>query len=72
MKFKIGDKVRRISSSQSIELFGEEGGVYTVTNVNKTTRPTIILKELSGGGALAECFVLHIEPITLPEELFVL
>ncbi len=67
-KFKKGDRVKRISYSDSPEKFGEMGKTYTVSRVGAVE---LFLEEIPNlGGASPKAFILA--PNHLPEDLFIL
>ncbi len=68
IKFKIGDKVKRIVPSDSPDMWGKVGVVYTVTRIENNK---VFLYGLGNCTPSMGCFEL-IEGVNLPEELFVL
>ncbi len=66
-KFKKGDRVKRISYSDSPDRFGEMGKIYTISRVGSVE---LFFEEIPNyiGGASPKAFILA--PNLLPDELF--
>ena len=69
MKYKIGDRVRRISETNEPEKWGIKGNVYTVSDIPDSL--SIKLEELGRFTADARVFEF-VKDDYLPEDLFIL
>ena len=68
MKFKVGDKVRRITEADKPYKWGIKGNVYTVKSIDGDFSMSLV--ELSSGASPIAFELVKCDP--LPEELFVL